>query len=350
MTLAARLTGLAIDEERALAGRVAGILWAGSAIPGLVLLILPEPGVPHPAVVVALAVFAVVWSLLSFFVVPWERIGPIYMHGMSVVSLVLIAVAVWATGGSDSPERFLMVFLMVYAGYFFPAREAVPYVAGCAACFAVPLLYDPSARFVAEVIVLVPLLIVLGAIVIAGKTVLVALREHADELAQRDPLTGLANRRALMERLDGAVARGRRDSDAIGLVLLDLDDFKRVNTIWGHQGGDAVLRATAHALASVSREEDVVARLGGDEFAVVVHGADGETAAALCERLVAAVREAHVARDVPGSGTTASAGWACYPADAGSVEGLIALADRSMRSAKAGGKDGVGPSARVARG
>lgn len=236
-----------------------------------------------------------------------------------------------------------MLYILVYAGYFYPVREALPYVAGCLACYALPLLYDPSAGYVAEVVMMVPTMLAFAGLIIAGKMGLVALREQADDLALRDPLTGLANRRALMDRLHGAVTGGRREEDALGLVLLDLDDFKRANTIWGHQGGDAVLRATAQALVAASRDGDVVARLGGDEFAVVARGADRETMLLLTQRLVAAVREAHVPDGRPGRGITASAGWACFPADAGSVEGLIAVADRSMRAAKAAGKDGVGP-------
>jgi diguanylate cyclase (GGDEF)-like protein len=94
----------------------------------------------------------------------------------------------------------------------------------------------------------------------------------------------------------------------------------------------------------------VVARLGGDEFAVVARGADRETMAALATRLVDAVRAAHAAEGVAGCGTTASAGWACFPADAASVEGLIAMADRGMRVAKAVGKDGVGAGSALASG
>ena len=350
MTFAAQLTGLAVTEERWLAGKVAGLLYLLGAVSALAMLVLPGVEVRDETAVVALAGFALAWSACCFTLIPWERASPVFTHVSSALGLPMSALAVWSTGGATSPLRFLVLFVLVFAAYFYSPREALPHILGCAACFALPMLYDPSAAFTAEVAVVVPMLLVLGGLLVAGKTVMVTLRDRADDLALHDPLTGLANRRALMDALHGAVSGGRREDDAIGLVLLDLDDFKRANTIWGHQGGDAVLTATAAALVSASRAGDLAARLGGDEFAVVARGADATTMRLLTERLVVAVRAAHADGDRAGHGTTASAGWACHPGDAGSVEGLIAVADRSMRAAKSGGKDGVGPASAAARG
>ncbi|HEY8583912.1 MAG TPA: GGDEF domain-containing protein, partial [Capillimicrobium sp.] len=323
--------------------KVAGVLYLLGGLSALTLLALPGVDVVNAGTVVAVAAFAVAWSVACFAIVRWDRASPVFTHVSSSLGFPLGALVVWATGGAESPERFLVLFILVYAGYFYSPREAWPYVIACCAFFALPLAYDRTDAFVAEVVVMVPTLVVLGGMIIAGKMVMVALREQADDLARRDPLTGLANRRWLMDALHQSVTSGRRSADQLGLILLDLDDFKRANTVWGHPGGDAVLRATAAALEAASRDGDVVARLGGDEFAVLARGADGRQTQALTERLVAAVRAAHADEDRPGHGTTASAGWACHPADAGSVEGLIAVADRSMRAAKAGGKDAAGP-------
>jgi len=226
----------------------------------------------------------------------------------------------------------------------------VPYVLGVIVLAARPLAYDPAATsgaYLAEVIVLAPSYAVLGGLLIAGKAVLVSLRDHADTLAHRDALTGLANRRALMEALERHVG-GRRHREHLGLVLLDLDNFKDANTHFGHQGGDRVIAAAARGLSAAARDTDVVARLGGDEFAVLALDVTEDDLRELAERLIAAVRDVVDALGMPGLHLTASAGYACTPRDANAVEGLIAAADGAMRTAKLVGKDCVTAPLRIA--
>lgn len=111
------------------------------------------------------------------------------------------------------------------------------------------------------------------------------------ERAVRDPLTGLANRTLLEERLRAALSRDRRSGDSTGVLFLDLDGFKDVNDTHGHAVGDAVLRAVASRLAGVVRPSDTVARMGGDEFVVLVESATAEVLDALEPRVHAAVAE-----------------------------------------------------------
>ena len=126
---------------------------------------------------------------------------------------------------------------------------------------------------------------------------MIALRVRADELARTDPLTGLANRRALLETMEF-----RDRGECIGLLMLDIDDFKHVNTEYGHPGGDRALRFVADCLRRTCRSGDLPARLGGDEFAVLVPRAEHDGMAALALRVLEAVRAGDMVR--------VSVGWA----------------------------------------
>jgi len=344
-----RLGGLAISEERRLAGRMAGALYLVGAVTALTLLLLPAVPRGHWYVVVACAAFGLAWGTACLTVIKWETASGKLSHFSSSMGFPLTIATVAATGGATSPARFYGLFILVYAAYFYAPREAVPYVAGVVAMHAVPLFYDSHAAGagVAEFIVMAPSYMVLGGLLIAGKAVLVELRDHATALAHRDSLTGLANRRALMDALERHVG-GRRTEDRLGLVLLDLDNFKDVNTTFGHQGGDRVIAAAAQGLVAAARETDVVARLGGDEFAVVALDVDEHALRELAERLVAAVRGAFDELSMPGLKVTASAGYAAAPLDSRTLEGLIAVADGAMRTAKLVGKDCATPPLRLA--
>jgi diguanylate cyclase (GGDEF)-like protein len=176
-----------------------------------------------------------------------------------------------------------------------------------------------------------PAYLILGSLIIRGKELLVELRERAEALAQLDPLTELPNRRAM---IDWLTAETERESPT-GLVLVDLDGFKDVNTAHGYLAGDAVLCETAERLTGAVRTGDVVARLGGDEFAVLAPEASPDTMRALADRLLGSLRDLrHDELRV-----TASVGWVIYPNDAPTVDELIAAADFCLRGAKLTGKD-----------
>jgi diguanylate cyclase (GGDEF)-like protein len=154
--------------------------------------------------------------------------------------------------------------------------------------------------------------------------------------ADTDPLTGLANRRALERTLASALARAAARGRAVAVLMLDLDGFKAVNDSLGHAAGDAALREVARRLRRCVRERDVVARLGGDEFVVLLTDVGGSSGAAVeaCERVDAALAEP-VALEEAAVSLRAATGVATFPQDGGDAPTLLAHADRAMYAAKA---------------
>ena len=115
-----------------------------------------------------------------------------------------------------------------------------------------------------------------------------ALNESRQHLAITDELTGLANRRRLLEELEEALAapfHESRQADSLALLLIDLDHFKEINDSFGHHTGDALLRQIGPRIRQVVRHGDLVARLGGDEFAVLLYGANTLKAATVAQRI-----------------------------------------------------------------
>jgi diguanylate cyclase (GGDEF)-like protein len=144
--------------------------------------------------------------------------------------------------------------------------------------------------------------------------------------ACRAPLTGALNRRGFDERFAAELDRADRAGTALGLILVDLDDFKRTNDVHGHAAGDEQLRWAVRAMTALLRPSDAVGRLGGDEFAVLVPGAGRPETAALAGRLRAALAE----------GAPASLGVASFPADGDGADALHQVADLDLYAIKHG--------------
>jgi two-component system, cell cycle response regulator len=158
------------------------------------------------------------------------------------------------------------------------------------------------------------------------------LLHEVRRLASTDPLTGVANRRAFDEGLAREMARARRHGEHLSLVLVDVDHFKRVNDVHGHQVGDDVLRHLGGRLRDAGRPMDLPARYGGEEFAVILPSCGPEDALAVAERLrLAVVADAPVA-------ITASAGVATLHGGM-DADGLVTAADRALYAAKRAGRD-----------
>jgi len=168
------------------------------------------------------------------------------------------------------------------------------------------------------------------------------LRDDIDEIARaatRDPLTGLANRQYLNSRLEAELQRARRLQHPLAVMLVDLDDFKRVNDTWGHSEGDRLLRDASALLRDSVRIFDVCTRYGGEEFAILMPGADEAVALQIADRVRKAVESAY--QDRPsGLNITLSAGVALMRRS-DSPESLLDRADFALLDAKAAGKNAV---------
>jgi diguanylate cyclase (GGDEF)-like protein len=164
-------------------------------------------------------------------------------------------------------------------------------------------------------------------------------QQRLNYLARYDPLTGLINRTLFTDRLEGAVARARRDGSVVALLFLDLDGFKEVNDRLGHPVGDALLRQAAERLVACVRESDTVARLGGDEFTVILEGGHrvedaGQVATKILQSLAVPYRVGSEEIVI-----TSSMGIASFPIDGETTEDLLKGADIAMYSAKDAGRN-----------
>ena len=158
-------------------------------------------------------------------------------------------------------------------------------------------------------------------------------------LAQFDPLTGLANRSLLWDRLDHAIVRARRESGMVTLMFVDLDDFKGVNDQYGHGTGDELLMNVARRLESVVRESDTVARLGGDEFTVMLEGQHRpEFAGTVAQKILDVLGAPYRIGDRE-IFMTGSIGIVVYPLDGEVVDDLVRDADIAMYAAKEAGRN-----------
>ncbi|HEV2769995.1 MAG TPA: GGDEF domain-containing protein, partial [Solirubrobacteraceae bacterium] len=169
----------------------------------------------------------------------------------------------------------------------------------------------------------------------------VGLHETVARESVTDELTGLNNRRRFDEVMEREVERARRFDGQLGLVMLDVDDFKVVNDTHGHQLGDTVLREVARVVRESSREIDEPARYGGEEFAVVLPGTDLAGAQRLAERIREGIEGVAVAQP-NGHGSlhvTASFGVASLPETTDDQQGLVADADAALLEAKRAGKN-----------
>ncbi len=165
------------------------------------------------------------------------------------------------------------------------------------------------------------------------------MEAQLEHMARHDPLTGLPNRALLQDRLHMAFAQARREWTQLGLLFIDLDEFKQVNDSHGHLIGDRLLQAVADRLRSCLREVDTAARIGGDEFVVLINNINSaEDAVRIAEKIRVCIAQPYPLDELA-IGISSSIGVARYPEHGADYQQLLKGADSAMYRAKTSGGD-----------
>jgi diguanylate cyclase (GGDEF)-like protein len=307
------------------------------AVMGYVL-ITDSPG-RHSPVILGLAALVVVGCpallLLPLPAMMRDSRGPTMFYLWSISTSALVIIGTRLDGGASSPLDALLFLTLTFMTVAYSPYGVVVMGAFMTTAYLffveLPGLTTPGLFFLAVMAAFTMVCAMASANSWAAYDRQVLLIRTQETLATTDPLTGIPNRRAYLERVGEAVNAAAWGHQTV-VCLVDLDGFKAVNDAGGHAAGDAMLRAVGSALGAAVRETDTVARLGGDEFAVLADISVAFSSEMLAERLrdgVAAVGRA--------SGVTASVGVAeVRPGD--DVEDLMHRADAAMyRSKGAGG-------------
>jgi diguanylate cyclase (GGDEF)-like protein len=333
-------------DERARMGRISGVLWILAAFITVGSCYLPGAQPLDMGWVFALSGAFFVYGLVS--ALGWLRWDRASMNALGVgmvVTIPVIGLGIYFTGGALSFVPPMLVTTLLYAAFFFPSKWAWPLSIELILAAGTPLLYDSHAIDDA----FLPKYVAFVAGFLSATWVLVGLRKrlleaelHHRDVANRDPLTGVANRRHFdlvlqqeLERCARSAGRRRPDHSPLALLIVDIDDFKGINDNHGHPVGDAVLCQVAARIQSILRSTDTVARIGGDEFAVIAPGVHGEGARLMAESICGAVSTQYSDSGIPAP--SASVGWAICPEDGEDFETLIRAADERMLRRKRGG-------------
>ncbi len=323
------------------------VFWFGAAfiygITGMVTLVAlladslaPDLGIPAEAVsgpAVGLSIAALMMTAFWLLMAARDEPALPWMNAIIGIGTLLIS-AVALTAGDFGPSvlPYLLAPAMA-AAFYMPFGQACAHLS-VIAVVTVLVAYVTCETETGRIVALNVLFFTLmgaGMLMVARKRIQDGI-VHNVALAGRDPLTGVANLRKFNERLRTEIDRAERSGDSITLLMIDLDDFKRVNDEYSYTLGDAVLAASAKAMDGVVRANELLARRGGDEFAVIALGAgqtDGERLAARIKEVVRRERT----RLCPDVSPEASVGVVQYePGE--SPEQLIRRADAALKTAK----------------
>ena len=332
---------MTIDPDIRNRSRTAAVLWAVQATIGAVQQYGPAGATMSRPVFYAYLGLTATMAMLCLFVGP-RLSGRAFRVAEEFVVLsgwVATAALVAATGGAFSADIGLFANWMFYCAYFMAPLHAARMVAIGSVAMWAPLIYDFSSVAQADFL---PRAIVMTAVLWA-MVVLIARHRHMTQqaelrargLALTDPLTGVANLHTFADELHRSVGQATERNGRLGVAFVDVNGLKAANTVFGHAGGDQLIRRTADALLRCSGRDDQVARVGGDEFAVLIADADVERMKEFESEFAIALSEQGAMTEGPAFDLSASIGTAVYPQDGRTLDDLMQVADARMYDSKA---------------
>ena len=323
--------------------RVAGGMWALGAVVGATCAFLPGAEHGPRGLLLALSLAVLLYGIGQLTgAIPWSN-ASMTAHAIgTALTAPIVGAAIYMSGGSLSYMGPFLFCFILFIAFFFPPRWAWPLSIEMVLVSGTPLIYDGDAidnAFLPRYIALVAAFMAITAVMLQLKKRLVDAEARQREIANRDPLTAVGNRRAfdraLREALEARIGPqgGRRVDDAspLALLIFDFDSFKAINDEHGHAAGDMVLRRAADRAQGVLRSDDTLARIGGDEFAVIAPGASTEGARMIADALHGAIGEIEPSWETP---VCISVGWATFPEDGEDFETLLRQADQRMLDLK----------------
>jgi len=328
------LPGVESRDEHDLRIWTAAAMWLGGGVAATAATIIPGEAALDVLALRWLAGLCVLASVISMALFPKASNSRLYLltNIFSAIGEVGVCFACASSGGASSGFVGLYFFSVLYAAYFFRRSHACLHLALISVLAAAPLVYDSSIRgtqFPGRLVVLVACFWGMYAVIAQRKRRLLLAELTSRQRALSDSLTGLHNVRSLRERVSQ-----RELAPGTGVVVLDVDDFKAVNTEYGHLAGDELLQVVGAGLLELSDERDCVARIGGDEFAMLVCDRTGPEIAALAKGCGPAIGRARRRIDPAWREVTVSVGVALWPEDGRTLSELLDAADRQMFLAK----------------
>lgn len=323
------------SSDPAVTASAFGALYTLGGLIGFLTIGLGGEPVEDAGLMAAASTLALAIGLLC--VVGYRRLSAVAFVLCAVAGVGAVTLAAAASEAGSAPIYAPLYQLIALLGMLlFGLRPALGVALLTLVAYGI-VLYTRDTPFATQLLLgSYAMLTSLAMLVTVVRTRSARLAESLAQDANVDALTGIPNRRAFDRHFDVELARAKRQRSSIALVLCDLDRFKRVNDVLGHEEGDEVLKRAARAITETTRSVDMAARVGGEEFGVILTDADPQQAATAAERIRRRIRiefEEHEHE------LTISCGAASADGAGASEHALYAAADRALYAAKRAGRD-----------